>query len=139
MLAEFSSLLHEVSDSLRGRHDVSDSDPVDPPIAEGEIIVLVTGLASPGKTRLVEALERKLRPAAIAVHASTSLPSAIRGLHVHAETDLDSLIEGRLISRALLHKADVVVPVDWEPVERSVRRVIERFVARGIATSETGV
>ena len=139
MLAEFSSLLHGVSDSLRRRHDVSDSDPVDLPSAEGGIMVLVTGLASPGKTRLVEALERTLRPAAIAVHVSTSLPSAVRGLHVHAETDLDSLIEGRLISRALLHKADVVVPVDWEAVERSVRRVIERLVARGIATSETSV
>jgi hypothetical protein len=138
MLAEFSSLLHEMSDSLRGRHDIPDSHPLDLSIAEGEIIVLVTGLASPGKTRLVAALERRLRPAGIAIHASTSSPSTVRGLHVHAETDLDSLIEGHLVSRAPLPKADVIVAVDWEPVDRSVTRVIEQLVAHGIATSETG-
>jgi hypothetical protein len=133
MLAEFSSLLHDVSDSLRGRHDISDADPLDRPTAEGEIIVLVTGLASPGKTRLVAALERRLRPAGIAVHTSASSPSTVRGVHVHAETDLDSLIEGHLRSHAPLHTADVTVPVDWERVERSVSRVMEQLVARGIA------
>jgi hypothetical protein len=138
MLAEITSLLHEVGDSLRGRHYVSNSDSLDSTIALGEIVVLVTGLASPGKTRLVEALDRRLRPAGIAVQAST-VYSAVRGLHVHAETDLDSLIEGHLVARAPLHKADVVVRVDWEPVERSVTRVIEQLVTRGIATAAVGL
>lgn len=138
MLAEITSLLHEVGDSLRGRSYVSNSDPLDPAIAEGEIVVLVTGLASPGKTRLVEALGRRLRPAGVAVQASTTSCSDVRGLHVHAETDLDSLIEGHLVARTPLHKADVVVRVDWEPVERSVTRVIEQLVTRGIATAGAG-
>lgn len=138
MLAEITSLLHGVGDSLRGRHYVSNSDPLDPAVAAGEIVVLVTGLASPGKTRLIEALDRRLRPAGIAVHASTAC-SSVGGLHVHAETDLDSLIEGHLVARTLLHKADLVVRVDWEPVERSVTRVIEQLVTRGIATAEVGL
>lgn len=138
MLAEITSLLHEVGDSLRSRYYVSNSDPLDPIIAAGEIVVLVTGLASPGKTRLVEALDRRLRSAGIAVQAST-VCSAVRGLHVHAETDLDSLIEGHLVARTPLHKADLVVRVDWEPVERSVTRVIEQLVTRGIATAEVGL
>ena len=137
MLAEITSLLHEVSDSLRGRYDVFNSDPLEPAVAASESLVLVTGLASPGKTRLVEALARRLRPAGIAVQAGSAC-STVRGLHVHAETDLDSLIEGHL-ARTPLHQADVVVRVDWEPVERSVTRVIEQLVTRGIATVEAGV
>jgi hypothetical protein len=138
MLAEITSLLHGVGDSLRGRYHVSNSDLLDPAVAAGEIVVLVTGLASPGKTRLVEALDRRLRPAGIAVQAGTAC-SAVRGLHVHAETDFDSLIEGHLVARTPLHKADVVVRVDWEPVERSVTRVIAQLVTRGIATAEVGL
>lgn len=138
MLAEITSLLHGVGDSLRGRYYVANSDPLDPAAAAGETVVLVTGLASLGKTRLVEALDRRLRPAGIGVHASTAC-SSVRGLHVHAETDLDSLIEGHLVARTPLRKADLVVRVDWEPVERSVTRVIEQLVTRGIATAEVGL
>lgn len=139
MLAEFSLLLHEMSDSLLGRPDTCDSDLPEATITNKEITVVVTGLASTGKHRLVEALETRLRPAGIAVRAITGSLVPVAQLHVHADTDLDALIEGARSSRELAHRAEIVVPVDWEPVERSVTRVIEQLIARGVATAGAGV
>ena len=138
MLAEFNLLLHEMSDSLLGRHG-AEPEPDDWTIDPREISVIVTGLASAGKTRLVEALERRLRFAGIVIRAATDLESApTHSLHVHAESDFDALIEGRRAPRHSLHRPDVVVPVDWEPADRSVTRVIEQLIARGIATAKVG-
>ena len=104
-----------------------------------EPTLLITGLPSPGKTRLVDALQRRLLPSTIAIRVSTDgLLPATTALHVHAETDIEALVEGDLPARAYAKGAQLVVPVDWEPVERSVTRVIETLAARGVATAEVG-
>ena len=138
MLAEFNLLLHEMSDSLLGRHR-PEPEPDDWTIDSREIGVIVTGLASAGKTRLIEALERRLRFSGIQIRTTTYLESApTRWLHVHAESDFDALIEGGRALRHSFHTPDVVVPVDWEPADRSVTRVIEQLIARGVATAKVG-
>ncbi len=84
------------------------------------MLLLVTGLPSPGKARLVDALADRFGSTNIIVGA---LPGAgVSVLHVHAETDIDGLVEGSG-SRDTARGARVVVPVDWEPVEQSVERV----------------
>jgi hypothetical protein len=77
-------------------------------------LLLLTGMPSPGKTRLRNALQE----AGIAVSASGTL-------HVHAETDLEALLEPGLLreTRAVAARADLVIPVDWERPEDSVKRV----------------
>ena len=104
-----------------------------------EPTLLITGLPSPGKARLVDALQRRLRPSDIAIRVSADgVPPLAPTLHVHAETDLEALVEGRLPARDCSTDAELVVPVDWEPVERSVSRVVATLVARGIATAGVG-
>ena len=89
-------------------------------------VLLVTGLASPGKTRFVDALLGRLDPRDIAVRTSRDAGEVV--LHVHAETDLESMVEGGwLLPDA--SDAQLKVAVDWEPIERSVRRVIEALAA----------
>ena len=106
--------------------------------------VHVTGLASAGKQRLVAALSRRLASDALAVSTGQAAPRPGDGtLRVHAETDIEALIEGglRTASRNDALDADVIVPVDWEPVERSVRRVLEALADRGVSVGarEAGV
>ncbi|MGQ0732090.1 MAG: hypothetical protein ACT4QD_00380 [Acidobacteriota bacterium] len=109
----------------------------------GGMVVLVTGLASAGKARLVAALERRLRPARISVRglASNAPPEPGEAvLHVHAESDLEAMVEGALqaAERRSARAAHLVVPVDWEPVDRSVNRAIESLRARGVVTDVRG-
>ena len=106
-----------------------------------ELTLLITGLPSPGKTRLVDALQRRLPPADIAIRVSSDgpRPTEPAALHVHAETDFEALVEGDLPARDASKGAALVVRVDWEPVERSVKRVVEILLARGIATARLGV
>ena len=77
--------------------------------------MLLTGIPSPGKARLKAALE--------AAGVSLSAGGAVR---VHAETDLEALLEPGLQreTRDAAAKADLVIPVDWESPENSVKRVI---------------
>ena len=83
--------------------------------------MLLTGIPSPGKARLKAALDA----AAIPIDAP---------LRVHAETDLEALLEPGLQreTRAAAAKADIIIPVDWESPERSVKRVIA-ILSKGAA------
>ena len=105
-----------------------------------ELTLLVTGLPSPGKARLVDALEGRLRPSNISVRMGSHArgPAEMPILHVHAESDLEALIEGGLPERESSKGAQLVVPVDWEPVDRSVMRIIETLSASGVEMSAAG-
>lgn len=98
--------------------------------------VLVTGLPSPGKVRLVAALAGRLRDANIDVrlgrHARSDADPSV--LHVHAQSDIEALVEGELPDDQSPKGAQVVVAVDWEPVDRSVRRVIATLGTSGVHT-----
>jgi hypothetical protein len=94
------------------------------------MLLLVTGLPSPGKTRFVDALSRRLGPGHTIVG---SLPGGHAGsalLHVHTETDVEALVEGRWRPPAAAQPAELVVRVDWEPVNASVDRVLETLRSR---------
>lgn len=99
--------------------------------------VLVTGLPSPGKTRLVAALAGRLRGVNIDVrqcreaHADPDPPV----LHVHAQSDIEALVEGALPDEQSPRGAQVIVAVDWEPVDRSVTRVIATLGPSGVHPS----
>jgi len=84
------------------------------------VLLLVTGLPSPGKARLVDALAERFGATNILVGALPGGGASV--LHVHAETDADGLVEGHG-PRDTARTARVVIPVDWEPVEKSVARV----------------
>ena len=90
MLAELSLLLHEMLEPAddRGRtaSDVSQRFGTEP----GRVAVVVTGLPSPGKTRLVEALRDRLRVDGIAVAPAPEPTDDRPLLRVHAETDLEA-------------------------------------------------
>ncbi len=126
MLAEFAVLAHETNSLSR----------------PASVEVVVTGLASPGKTRLLDALQLRL-PAHVEVHAASETTPLSHGrpvLRVHASSDLEALIEGAGSSafRRAAHDADLVVAVDWERTERSLERVIGALAARGLACDLTG-
>lgn len=144
MLADVSLLLHEINDAVRARRAVRDDDASDDRRRDIPARVRVTGLASAGKARLVSALHERLALEEIAVESGVGpAPSGDATLRVHAETDIEALIEGGITtaSRQDARNADVIVPVDWEPVERSVRRVMEMLADRGaeLSTEEAGV
>jgi hypothetical protein len=81
--------------------------------------MLLTGIPSPGKARLRAALDAAGVPL-------TGVAAEALALRIHAETDLEALLEPGLQreTRAAAAKADLVVPVDWESPEDSVKRVI---------------
>jgi hypothetical protein len=83
-------------------------------------LVLLTGMPSPGKARLRNALAQ----AGLAV-------SPMGTVRVHAETDLEAWLEPRVLreTRAAAADADLVIAVDWERPEESVSRVTA-FLAR---------
>lgn len=142
MLADLTILLHEMSDALRGRGATRSpaAIAVDSPAARGFAIV-VTGLGSPGKTRLVAALTRNFDGLDISVRVGPASPAPdVPVLRVHAETDLEALVEGgrEADARRDADAADLVVPVDWEPVPRSVSRIAEALIARGADASRIG-
>ena len=104
-------------------------------------VVLVTGLASPGKMRLVSALQRRLEPSHIPVRSAggPAFPADVVVLHVHAETDFEALIEGGLPAGNRSSGAQVIVPVDWEPVDRSVTRVVESLASHGLGAQQVAL
>lgn len=132
MLAELSLLLHEMlepaDDRGRAATDVSQRFGTEP----GRVAVVVTGLPSPGKTRLVEALRDRLRVDGIAVAPAPEPTDDRPLLRVHAETDLEALVEGTPVVARSARGADVIVPVDWEAPSRSVARIVELLIARGL-------
>ena len=144
MLADLTILLHEMSDALRGRGAVGPHGPdlaLDSGDARG-FDVLVTGIGSAGKAKLVNALGRQFEGADITVRSAPAASAAHRSvLRVHAETDLEAFVEGglELEDRRAAQAADVVVPVDWEPLARSVARITEALIARGADASRMGV
>jgi hypothetical protein len=77
-------------------------------------LLLLTGIPSPGKARLRSALQE----AGLTVSPSGSV-------RVHAETDLEALVDPELLreTRDAAAHADLVIPVDWERPEDSVTRV----------------
>jgi MoxR-like ATPase len=93
------------------------------------MLLLVTGLPSPGKTRLVDALASRLPGSNIIVGCLPGATPSTVLLHVHAETDVDGLVEGAWCDGAAARDAALVVRVDWEPVEQSVARVIQTLAA----------
>lgn len=83
--------------------------------------IRLTGIPSPGKARLANALQ------------AAGLSVAPQGsLSVHAETDLEALLEPGLVrdARRAAAAADLVIAVDWEPTAESVRRVIDLVASR---------
>jgi hypothetical protein len=142
MLADLTLLLHEVTDALRGRGSATPMcESPRETLATPPTVVVVTGTISPGKARLLAALERELTPHGIAI-ASPDRGSfrASPALHVHAEADIDALLETNPGSEgAWARRADLLVPVDWEATSQSVRRVIAALHARGVAFSDAGV
>lgn len=133
MLAEFTLLLHETTDTLRRE-------------SPGVALVWVSGVASTGKSRLLAALEDRLAPIGVRLQSSDGPPHRTGGVrsaalvHVHAETDLEALLEPHLLSgsRAAADVAELLVPVDWEAAERSVVRVCELLMTRGIIAAPVG-
>jgi hypothetical protein len=127
MLGDVSLLFHQLTEAV-GRTEPA--------------VVHVTGLASSGKERLLSALSRYLEPLGITVRMGpVSAPSGVATLCVHAETDIEALVEGGAAQETLLEqaRADVVVPVDWEPVDRSVQRVVDALIGRGFPIAGAGV
>lgn len=141
MLADVSLLLNEINDAVRARRPRHETRASRESGAPSKAIVLVTGLPSSGKARLIDALRQRLAPSGIDVFHQPSSAAGQPALHVHAETDVEALIEGGLKtpSRRDAQRADVIVPVDWESTERSVNRVIAALVDRGLADAEAGV
>ena len=142
MLADLTLLLHEMSDALRGRGPARSRAgiAIDPQTPRG-FEIRITGLGSPGKTRLAAALAKQFEGLDIVVRSAPSPPPDGPVLRVHAETDLDALVEGasEADARRDAAAADVVVPVDWEPVPRSVSRITEALIARGADAARMGV
>jgi hypothetical protein len=98
------------------------------------MLLLVTGLPSSGKNRLVDALADRLGPNQV---VAGWLPGAHAGnavLHVHAETDLEALLEGEWPDRRAAEQAELVVRVDWEPIEASIDRVMQTLQSRAIGS-----
>ena len=94
-------------------------------------VLLLTGMPSPGKTRLAAALN------------AAGLTTAAAGtLHVHAESDLEALLEPSL-RRAIYAaqaNADLIISVDWESTTESVRRVMTLLSSRhDAALSQDGI
>lgn len=83
-------------------------------------LLLLTGIPSPGKDRLRAALQ----DAGLAISSSGSV-------RVHAETDIEALVEPQFLreAQAARRQAHIVVPVDWERPEDSVSRVAQ-FLGR---------
>jgi hypothetical protein len=94
------------------------------------MLLLVTGLPSPGKTRFVDALSRRLGPGHMVVGTLPGAPAGGELLHVHAETDVEALVEGPYLPRQAAPRPELVVRVDWEPVSASVDRVLETLRTR---------
>jgi hypothetical protein len=141
MLADLTLLLHEVTDALRGARDRPPGcDASRAPHRAAPRTVLVTGTTSPGKARLMSALDRALAPAGIVVVSPGRTSATDLVLHVHAEADIDALLEsGPGSEGAWARRADLLVPVDWEATPHSVRRVIAALIARGVDVHEAGV
>jgi hypothetical protein len=141
MLADLTILLHEMSDALRGRGAVARPAAITPrTLPPNSAAILVTGLASPQKGRLVDALATQLDGIAVVVRSVTALSSPTDiVLRVHAETDLEAMVEGQSDDSASARAADVVVPVDWEPLARSLTRITEALIARGADAGRLGV
>ena len=97
------------------------------------MLLLVTGLPSPGKTQLVDGLARRLGSHQV---IAGSLPGGHAGnvvLHVHAESDLEAFVEGEWADKRAAKQAAIVVRVDWEPIETCIERVLQTLHARAIA------
>jgi hypothetical protein len=142
MLADVSLLLHEINDAVRVRRHARENQAIKARARVSPATVFVTGLASSGKARLIDALRERLAPVHIDVRAGRpSPPDDAASLHVHAETDVDALIEGGLKtpSRLDAERADLTVPVDWESTDRSVSRVMAALADRGLTGLEAGV
>ena len=142
MLADVSLLLHEINAAVRIRRHTREDEVFDECAPERQVTVFVTGLASSGKSRLVDALRERLAAAHITVRTAQSpSPGGAPSLHVHAETDVEALIEGGLktVSRQEAQRADLIVPVDWESTDRSVSRVVAALHDRGLADAGAGV
>ena len=142
MLADVSLWLHEMNDLVRVRRHAGEHSSFKAGALGSPATIRVTGLDSSGKARFVDALRERL--AASHIEVLTGPPSPTRGgpsLHVHAETDVEALIEGGLktMSRQDAQRADLIVPVDWEPADRSVARVLDALSDRGVAGFEAGV
>lgn len=104
------------------------------PAASGAVsAVCISGLPGEGKRRLVEALAARLAgltpPVRVTIDAATGPGGLVR---VHAETDLEAMLESSRFPR----DADLVVAVDWEPVARSVARIVALLVSRGRPDAE---
>ena len=152
MLADLNLLLHEVANTLlretRARTRSNAGRRTHRPVAcvadvpgDAPRTVVVSGLPSPRKTALIVALQARLRGAGITVIASgTPLPEAGRFLHVHAAADVEALLESPVadVDGRRFGRADVIVPVDWEPLHRSLARVAEALIARGADAAELG-
>ena len=86
-------------------------------------LLSLTGLPSAGKTRLAQALEA----------AGLRIARTSGSLRIHAESDLEGFLDAGPLreARNAARDADLVIPVDWERPQESVRRVKELIASRG--------
>jgi hypothetical protein len=96
----------------------------------------ITGLPTPAKTRLIEALETRLASLPVLIRASQRDAPAPRGergvvLHVHAQADADAFVEAHQ-SASSARSPDLVLATEWEAVGCGVQRVLDLLDRRGV-------
>ena len=135
MLAELTLLLHELLEPAARGQSARTAAPRDD-ADHHRTVVVVTGLASPGKARLIDALRQRLACTGVVVESRRPKGDEVLALCVHAETDLEALVEGAPVAARAARDADLIVPVDWEATSRSVARIVEWLIGRGIVAPE---
>jgi hypothetical protein len=93
-----------------------------------DFILRLTGMPSTGKERLAVALEA----------AGFRVTPSDGEVRVHAETDLEALVEPGLLKQthAAAAAADIVIAVDWESTARSVGRIVDFAQTRAARSIE---
>ncbi len=102
----------------------------------------ITGLPTPAKTRLIEALHARLASQSIQIrlcHQNTPDELELDGgralvLHVHAQADADALVEARRITWSS-RSPDLVLATEWEAVGRAVQRILDLLARRGVLSN----
>ena len=136
MFAELTLRLHEMLEPANGRGQSARNAESREDSDHQVRVVVVTGLPSTGKASLIDALRKRLLHADVVVESRRAIEGEIHTMRVHAETDLEAMVEGAPVASRASRDADMIVPVDWEPTSRSVARIVEWLIARGIVAPE---
>jgi nicotinamide riboside kinase len=136
MLAELTLLLNELLEPTAARGPSARTAAPKDDADHYRTVIVVTGLASPGKARLIDSLRERLAGTGVVVESKRARGDEVLALCVHAETDLEALVEGAPVAPRAARDADLIVPVDWEATSRSVARIVEWLIGRGIVAPE---